>query len=550
MRRSTIWGSLMATATVVAMVSNATPSGAASPPSVSAFSEGRLSTCQLEQRLDRTTFGVRVRVCSTSASTIQPASVGRQGAAADPSQCAIPTVDDRCEAWVSAPFNGKANGVDIPGDGGFNSRIADISPDGSTMYVAASVDNGTAGGPTDYDATLLAFDTSDGALRWSAAYPGPTAANAYAMSLTVTRSRIFMGGSLDGGFSFGAAFNPTSGATVWTATLPTSYGDSTASPDGSRFFLASTRGVGLKNGSYRIDAVVFALNGHSGRTRWQRSIHGGSEADPLLGWRIAASGDGAKVVMAAGIAHQDPGQPDDGFTTKLEVGTFDAATGQRLSLEQHPTYGFPEAGVVISPDGGTAYVEQGTVPAPTNKNQLLTIAVDLGTGSDRWAVYYGGPVDGQSDVRATDFAPLQVSPDGTAVFVGGSSSTSVGSGMVAVSYDAVTGAQRWTHSEEAGLGSCLGCGPTLSMNPNGTEVTMTGVDPFVLFGGYANETVSLATADGTARWHAVYAGPPGRQTFAGGIVHSHDGARVYIGGYTVPAGSTTPDVFAAAYDTA
>src|SRR5207248_1383104 len=90
------------------------------------------------------------------------------------------------------------------------------------------------------------------------------------------------------------------------------------------------------------------------------------------------------------------------------------------------------------PDGSKVFVtgESGSGGGVTDAE---TIAYDTSTGTALWKQRYDGPASGSDDGVA-----LQVSPDGTRVFVTGDSE-GVGSGddYVTVAYDTVTGHQGW-----------------------------------------------------------------------------------------------------------
>ena len=109
---------------------------------------------------------------------------------------------------------------------------------------------------------------------------------------------------------------------------------------------------------------------------------------------------------------------------------YDATTGARLWLIRSSD-GATALG--LSPDGSVVFVV-GTSVGPTGRSQIATVAYDASTGAELWVSRYHGPRNG--DLAAA----LGLSPDGTVVFVTGSS---VGPGTkydyATVAYDASTG---------------------------------------------------------------------------------------------------------------
>jgi outer membrane protein assembly factor BamB len=87
--------------------------------------------------------------------------------------------------------------------------------------------------------------------------------------------------------------------------------------------------------------------------------------------------------------------------------------------------------VVVSPDGSTVYVTGTSGARPANGvayTRIVTIAYSAATGSPLWRANYGVRKQNTSAVA------LAVSPDGTTVFVTGTSQRRHGSYLATVAY--------------------------------------------------------------------------------------------------------------------
>src|SRR5204862_359884 len=95
----------------------------------------------------------------------------------------------------------------------------------------------------------------------------------------------------------------------------------------------------------------------------------------------------------------------------------------------------------VSPDGSTVFVT-GSSAGSTGLSDYATVAYDASTGTQLWVMRYSGPGNNTDVARA-----LGVSPDGSTVFVTGSSCRSTGfSDYATVASRASTGRQLWVSS--------------------------------------------------------------------------------------------------------
>src|SRR5439155_22982376 len=121
---------------------------------------------------------------------------------------------------------------------------------------------------------------------------------------------------------------------------------------------------------------------------------------------------------------------------------YDASTGAQawVKLYNGPGGGFDDAAALgVNPDGSKVFVT-GFIYRSASSSDYATVAYAAATGATLWVKRYNGPESGGAD----DATALGVSPDGTKVFVTGSSPGSVSSyDYATVAYQASTGAELW-----------------------------------------------------------------------------------------------------------
>jgi hypothetical protein len=349
-----------------------------------------------------------------------------------------------------------------------------VSPDGSAVFVTGSSTGSTSGG----DYLTLAYDPSTGTTLWARRYDGPGNGNDFATALAVSSdaSTVFVTGASPGTTSANdyatIAYDASNGATMWRARYdaPTHSGDAASaialSPDGSRVFVTGSS-VG-RTGTE--DYATVAYDGATGAEAWTARIDGAAHADD-----------------------------------------FANAIG-------------------VNPAGSTVYVTGSSIRSAAMSNDYVTTAYDAATGDRVWSAHLDGPAD-SSDVP---FA-LAVGPDGSAVFVTGYSNGAFASAFGTVAYDADTGTKRWIARYEGWDGG-EDTGRALGVSPDGTTVYVTGTSEGRTNDDYA--TVAYLASNGTELWDRRYHGPANGFEEATALGVSPDGANVFVTGSSEGSGTS------------
>jgi WD40 repeat protein len=178
--------------------------------------------------------------------------------------------------------------------------------------------------------------------------------------------------------------------------------------------------------------------------------------------------------------------------------------------------------VAVSPDGTAVFVT-GSSPGATSFEDYATVGYNAATGAQLWA-----------------------SPDGKTVFVTGYSyGTTAGEvDYATVAYNAATGAQLWVQRYVSP--ALQGFATSVAASPDGTAVFVTGYSGSQTTGGYDYATVAYNPATGVQLWVKRYNGPAG-DDFAHSMTVS--GSTVYVTGSSIGTNNGY-DYATVAYNTA
>jgi hypothetical protein len=354
------------------------------------------------------------------------------------------------QLW-SARYNGPGNGEDI------GQAIA-TSPGGRTVYVAGTSD----GGATGDDYAVVAYDAATGQRLWTARYNGPAGGTQLAAGLTVAPSgtTVYVTGLND--IPAGAAtvaFSAADGHQRWAALYrgPAGRGATasaiTAGPSGRNVFV-----TGQSNSDY----ATVAYRASTGALVWARRYsalrNGGDEASA-----IAAGPHGGQVYVTGSSFG---GRTDADYATVAYRG----ATGQRIWVRRYNGADRIDqpAAVAAGPSGQTVFVTGFSYGRRTGAD-YATVAYRAATGAPLWARRYNGPANGFDRAFA-----LAVSPDGRTVYVtGNSAGKGTGRDVTTVAYRAATGVRLWL-KRYSGPGRGFDGARAIAVSPGGGRVYVTG----------------------------------------------------------------------------
>ena len=347
--------------------------------------------------------------------------------------------------------------------------------------------------------------------------PGGGADSTSDMAVSPDGSTVFVTGTsyvslADLGDYLTVAYNAVTGVTRWVARFNGSAtGDDNAnalavSPDGATLFVTGT--VADAAGS---DYVTIAYDVGTGNKRWIARYRGTGAYN--FGYAIAVSPDGSRVFVS--------GEASGGQNTVA----YDAATGTQLwppPGDKRASGGSVVYALAVSPDSSTVFATGFATGASFDDYQ--TVGYDAATGAVKWLSRYNGPGNSVDDALA-----IGVSPDGTKVFVTGSS-WNVSRDFATVAYDASSGTQVWV-SRYDGPAASYDDAWDLSVSPDGSRVFVTG-DSDGVGTSYDFATIAYAATAGAEQWVARYSSGTNAVDEAYGVRPSPDGGTVFVTGWS------------------
>ena len=179
----------------------------------------------------------------------------------------------------------------------------------------------------------------------------------------------------------------------------------------------------------------------------------------------------------------------------------------------------------------------GTSGRPFSGPDFATVAYDATSGRRIWSALFASKGDGQ------DYAfEVEVSPDGSTVFVAGPSQGAKSYDYVSIAYDASDGEVIWKRRFDGGH---FDYPSSLAVSPDGGMIFLTGRSTKP---GQRSDYLTLgqATRDGDVIWHERYDGPSHSGERAHALVVSPDSSSVFVTGVSKST-DTGPDFATVAY---
>jgi outer membrane protein assembly factor BamB len=436
-------------------------------------------------------------------------------------------------------YDGPAHLVDI-------ALALAVSPDGSTVFVTGTSDYDPTVATTIPDFATVAYDASTGASLWVSTYDGPAGGKDHAADLerSPDGSTVFVTGFSDGGPTSldyaTVAYVASTGETLWVSR----YGSRANEPDYASAIGVSRDGstvfvTGDTPGRERSDLEDFATvayDASTGMRLWVGRFDGPTEASFDSPHDLEVSPDGSTVYVTGDSGYSFVSNTVAQYATVA----YDASTGATKWVRRYdgPAKRPDRANeVALSPDGSTVFVTGRSHGGSTTLRDYATVAYDASTGATKWVRRYNGPTDGPD--MADD---VQVSPDGSTVFVTGGS-TGSNFDYTTVAYDASTGTTLWVKRYK-GPSDSFGFASALEVTPDGSTLLVTGSSN----GDYV--TVAYDATSGERLWVSRYDGH-GEEDSPRDLGMSPDGSLVFVTGSSGSGmgSSTSVDYATVAYET-
>lgn len=232
------------------------------------------------------------------------------------------------------------------------------------------------------------------------------------------------------------------------------------------------------------------------------------------------------------------------FTTSLLAPLSASAPPINLSslqwVQNFDAAGMTDAALnaVVSPEGEWLYVTGAvtTLRGQNTAHEFGTIAYETSTGRERWMARYG------ARGWVAEASALDLSPDGTRLYVTGQISDGTRQAGATIAYDSSSGSELWVaHHERPGARVSIS---HISTSPDGSRLFVAGSATTESTTELLEEYVVFAydSATGVPAWRFRYDG--GAEDQLTDLAVSPDGARVFATGYSVGSDGSTYATFA------
>jgi DNA-binding beta-propeller fold protein YncE len=416
------------------------------------------------------------------------------------------------DRWWVARFNAWTDGKD-------DASSMAVTPDGSTVIVTGSSQGATA--TSDYD--TVAYGASTGAVLWKHRYDGPAQSDDVATTIAVSPVgyRVYVTGSSRGTSSIDyatIAYDTVTGDRLWlrrfngTADGQDAAKAAVVSPDGSTVIVTGKS----KSRVTGFDYATVAYDATTGARRWTTRYDGSGLTDAASSIAVAPDGDTVIVTGRSSASNDDyltiayrtatgdivwtsrytgigsandeawsvaaGSSGDRVYVTGSSGGdyatiAYDATAGNQVWVKRYDGSGHlgdSAFSVAVSPDASRVFITGTSLASPTNLD-YATIGYDAAAGTRLWVTRYDGSAGGEDDAAA-----VTTSPDGTQVFVTGSSygGSVTGFGYATIAYDATSGSTEWNAQYSMDVNGMGFYGNDfarrIAVDPRGSAVYVTG----------------------------------------------------------------------------
>ena len=392
------------------------------------------------------------------------------------------------------------------------------SPDKAVVYVTGITAKTATGLRNE---VTVAYNATTGKQLWLQRYQGTRShprGGAGVPNVTVSPdgASVYVAGYLPRGAHndyLVIAYNAATGAQRWVATpLPfgsvAQYRAVAVSPDSTTVYVTGRLDFfgGIATKSY--DTI--ALNAATGATVWNTNTKFPAHVFHFV-TAIAVSPDGSTVFVSGSSG----------------TVAYDAASGTQLWLDAYKqAYNRFQNSLAVSPDSATVYVTGGSNAPGSTAPHYWTAALSAATGTQQWQATYRGPGTGAGTTAIT------LSPDGSAVYVTGSATQASGlNDYATIGYDAATGHQLWLASYRTAQANDNAA--ALTVSPDGSTVYVTGTSAASSGTSADYATVAYGATSGAQLWSARYTVTGARNNAAGLVI---SGGNAIVTGTSGPSG--------------